>query len=154
MISSYLDYVRAIIITDKDLSKMENRENIYVDKMLGIVAYNYNFKGHQQCFNDFGEVYGYKYRDETTLAKDGNICFRVTGPVDGKYYVVNYLPKEMSDLKLAAYLEVINKMKDDKISIFAADRLTEDGSMEYQYIDNFNENIYCDIVDSYLEKTK
>ena len=154
MISSYLDYIRAIIITDKDLSKMENRENIYVDKMLGIVAYNYNIKGHQQCFNDFGEVFGYQYRDEESLAKAGNICFRVDGPVDGKYYVVNYLPKEMSDLKLAAYLEVINKMKDDKISIFAADRLTEDGSIEYQYIDNFNENIYCDIVDSYLEKSR
>ena len=43
MLESYLEGIRVIIITDKDLSKMENRKNIYVDKMLGIVAYNYSF---------------------------------------------------------------------------------------------------------------
>ena len=154
MLESYLERIRAIIITDKDLSKMENRENIYVDKMLGIVAYNYSFSSHQQCFNDFGEMYGYEYRDETSLAKDGNICFRVDGPNKGKYFVINYLPTEISDLKLAAYLEVINKMKDDKISLFAALKILEKGSVEFQYTEDFNENIYCDIVGSYSEKTK
>lgn len=151
---SYLDGIRAIIITDNDLSKMENRKYIYVDKSLGIIAYDYSFSSHQQCFDDFGQTYGYQYHNELSLAKAGNICFRVDGPNDGKYFVVNYLPKKMSELKLAAYLEVINKMKDEKINIFAAKRLTEDGSKDFQYTQDFNENIYCDIVDSYLEKTK
>mgnify|MGYP003447923502 CR=1 FL=1 len=48
MLSSYLEYIRAIIITDKDLSKMKDRENIYIDKTLGIIAYNYNIKGKRK----------------------------------------------------------------------------------------------------------
>lgn len=154
MLESYLEGIRVIIITDKDLSKMENRKNIYVDKMLGIVAYNYSFSNHRQCFEDFKDIYGYDYSDTTTLTADGNICFQVAGPNEGKYFVVNHLPKELNNNKISAYLEVINKMKDNKINIFAAKIMTDDGSMDYQYTENFNENIYCDIVSSYLEKSR
>ena len=155
MIESYLRGIRAIIITKKDLSKMENRENIYVDKSLGIIAYGYSFSQHQQCFYDFGDVYGYEYTDEKSLIKDNNVCFRVDGPVNGKYVVVNYLPETMNDIMLAAYLEVINKMKDQDLSIFEAAKLENNGSLtQFQYTENFNENIYCDIVSSYLEKKR
>ena len=155
MIESYLRGIRAIIITKKDLSKMENKENIYIDKSLGIIAYGYSFSQHQQCFNDFGETYGYEYTDEHSLVKDGNICFEIAGPHDGKYVVANYLPNKMDDIMIAAYLEVINKMKDSELSIFAAETLEENNKVRrFQFTEDFNENIYCDIVSTCLEKTR
>ena len=119
MLDSYLEGIRAIIITDNDLSRMKNREGIIVDESLGIVAYKYSFSQHQQCFDDFGKSYNYEYTDERSLIKNNNICFRLVGPIDGKYIVTNLLPEKISDKMLAGYLEVINKMKDDKLDIFA-----------------------------------
>lgn len=154
MLDSYLEGIRAIVITDNDLSKMKNREEIIVDEALGIVAYKYSFSQHQQCFDDFGKNYNYEYTDEKSLVKNNNICFRVAGPIDGKYIVINNLPERISDKMLAGYLEVINKMKDEKLSIFAAKRIENNNEKHYQYLDNFNENIYCDIVCNYLSKMK
>ena len=134
MLDSYLEGIRAIIITDNDLSRMKNREGIIVD--------------------DFGKSYNYEYTDEKSLTRDNNICFRVIGPIDGKYMVTNFLPEKMSDKTLAGYLEVINKMKDDKLDIFAIKKCGEHFEKDYQYIDNFNENIYCDIICDYISKKR
>lgn len=154
MLDSYLEGIRAIIITDNDLNRMKNREGIIVDESLGIVAYKYSFSQHQQCFDDFGKSYNYEYTDEKSLTRDNNICFRVIGPIDGKYMVTNFLPEKMSDKTLAGYLEVINKMKDDKLYIFEAAKITENLEKDYQFEENFNENIYCDIVCDYLSKKR
>lgn len=134
MLDSYLEGIRAIIITDNDLNRMKNREGIIVD--------------------DFGKSYNYEYTDEKSLTRDNNICFRVIGPIDGKYMVTNFLPEKMSDKTLAGYLEVINKMKDDKLYIFAAAKITENLEKDYQFEENFNENIYCYIVCDYLSKKR
>lgn len=125
-----------------------------MDEALGIVAYKYSFSQHQQCFDDFGKSYNYEYTDEKSLTRDNNICFRVIGPIDGKYMVTNFLPEKMSDKTLAGYLEVINKMKDDKLYIFEAAKITENLEKDYQFEENFNENIYCDIVCDYLSKKR
>lgn len=68
--------------------------------------------------------------------------------------VTNFLPEKMSDKTFAGYLEVINKMKDDKLYIFEAAKITENLEKDYQFEENFNENIYCDIVCDYLSKKR
>ena len=154
MLDSYLDGISTIIITDNDLNRMKNRDGIIVDESLGIVAYKYSFSQHQQCCDDFGRSYIYEYTDERSLIRSNNICFRLVGPIDGKYIVTNFIPEKISDKMLAGYLEVINKMKDDKLDIFAIKKCGEHFEKDYQYIDNFNENIYCDIVCDYLSKKR
>ena len=45
-------------------------------------------------------------------------------------------------------------MKDDKLDIFAIKKCGEHFEKDYQYIDNFNENIYCDIICDYISKKR
>ena len=45
-------------------------------------------------------------------------------------------------------------MKDDKLYIFVAAKITENLEKDYQFEENFNENIYCDIVCDYLSKKR
>lgn len=151
---SFLEGIRVIIITDEDITCFENKENIYVDKSLKIVAYKYSFGMHQECINNFGKNYGQDFTTENDLVKKGNIVFKIAGPLEGgQYIVVNSLPEKMeNDTMLAAYLEVINKMKDNKLFIFAAQKFNENTIEKYSFKSDFNENIYCDIVSSYLEK--
>ncbi|MBE6161379.1 MAG: hypothetical protein E7158_04085 [Firmicutes bacterium] len=146
---SYLNGIRVIIITDNNLDSFEKRDNVYIDKTLGIVMYNYSFGMHQDCINDFISHFGKDYICAENLADIGNVVFQVAKAGD-KFMLLNHLPKSMSNRQLNGYLEIINKVKDEDLFLVRVKR-AYDNNFSFTFKENFNENLYCDVVCEYLE---
>ena len=146
---SYLEGVRVIIITNYNLDNFEKRENVYIDKLLGIVIYNYSFGMHQDCINDFISHFGKDYICAENLADEGNIVFQIS-KVDNKFILLNHLPKFMSSRQLNGYLEIINKVNDEDLYMVRVKR-AYDNDFSFTYYNNFNDNLYCDVVCEYIE---
>lgn len=78
-------------INDRVVIVEKERINVYA-KEIG--------KNHQCYLDEFAKKHGYDYSTMDYLAREGNCIFEMMGPIENEFYIISYMPKELTDMQL------------------------------------------------------
>lgn len=110
---------------------------------------------HQYYLDEFAKEKGYEYSSMEYLAKKGNFVFEIAGPIDNEYFIIGYMPKDITDMQLY-YLELMSETFDN-VSLFEGIKLTNDSKEYYSSKDkeiSSKEYFYNEVIESYFHKEK
>ena len=78
-------------INDRVVIVEKERINVYAKE---------SGKNHQCYLDEFAKKHGYDYSTMDYLAREGNCIFEMMGPIENEFYIISYMPKELTDMQL------------------------------------------------------
>lgn len=131
------------------MNYINDRVVIIEKERINVYAKEYG-KNHQCYLDEFAKKHGYDYSNMDYLAREGNCIFEMMGPIENEFYVISYMPKELTDMQLY-FLESMdetfeNASRIEAIKISDKDLIHFDSKGE-----NSKDYFYNNVIGSYYK---